>query len=251
MLQRVLIICPDLGLNVQEEIVNSASGFAPKILAGTVTRQRALEEIHSGRYDIIHIITHGREHVLQMTDGIIEEDMLEHAVCTANNIKLVFLNACRSAHAATAIYNRTNVAYSIGWPGDVTDKVALTWARLFFEALRMSPNDLKAAVRTANEAVVKSYRISSDELPLVMNGRARQMMEENERLRKELEEARVQVVETERLVKELAHTREELKEAREEHARRDVVHLPRLLVGANLALIALLLLSLLILAATH
>lgn len=251
MLQRVLIISPDMGLDVQDEIINAASGFAPKILAGTVTRQRALEEIASGRYDVIHFITHGKEHVLEVSDGIIEEDMLEHAVCTANNVKVLFLNACRSAHAATTVYNNTNVAYSIGWPDDVENRVALTWARLFFEALRMAPEDIKRAVTTANEAVVKSYRIDPDRLPLVLNGRAHQMMEENERLRKEVEEARQQAVETQRLVAELAHTREDLKQLREEHARRDMVRLPRLLVGANLGLIILLLLSLLILSATH
>ncbi len=220
MLQRVLIISPDMGLDVQDEIINAASGFAPKILANTVTRQRALEEIQSGKYYIVHFITHGREHVLQMTDGIIEEELLEHAVCTANNVKVLFLNACRSAHAATTVYNNTNVAYSIGWPDDVENRVALTWARLFFEALRMAPEDIKRAVTTANEAVVKSYRIDPDQLPLVLNGRARQLVEENERLRREL-------------------------------ARTGIVRLPMWMVVANLALIALLLVNLLILALTH
>ncbi len=185
-----------------------------------MTRQRALEEIQSGKYDIVHFITHGREHVLQMTDGIIEEELLEHAVCTANNVKVLFLNACRSAHTATSVYNHTNVAYSIGWPGDVENQVALTWARLFFEALRMAPTDVKRAVEVANEAVVKSYRIDPDQLPLVLNGRVSQILEENQRLRQEL-------------------------------ARAGMVRLPIWMVVANLVLIALLLVNLLILALTH
>jgi hypothetical protein len=240
-----------VGLKVQEEIVNAASGFAPKILAGTVTRQRALEEIASGSYDIIHIITHGREHVLQMTDGIIEEDMLEHAVCKANNVRVLFLNACRSAHAATSVYNRTNVAYSIGWSNDVSNPVALIWARLFFEALRMTPNDIGKAAQTANEVVVKSYHISADELPLVLNGRTRKVVEENERLRGELAEARQAAETGERLRGEVVQLREELAHMRQEQKRRDVVRLPLWMIVANLALVVLLLLNLLILTATH
>ncbi len=251
MLQRVLIISPEVGLEVKEEITQAASGFAPKILSGTVTRQRALEEIASGRYDIIHIITHGREHVLQMTDGIIEEDMLEHAVCTANNVRVLFLNACRSAHAVTSIYNRTNVAYSIGWSYDVSNLVALTWARLFFEALRMTPNDIGKAAQTANEAVVKSYHISADELPLVLNGRTRKVVEENKHLRDELVEARQEAEASGRLREEVAQLREELTRLRQEQARRDVVHLPLWMMVANAGLIVLLLLNLLLLAATH
>jgi hypothetical protein len=217
MLQRVLIICPDVGLDVQEEIINAASGFAPKILAGVVTRQSALEEIASGQYDIVHFITHGKEHVLQVTDGIIEEDMLEHAVCTANNVKVLFLNTCRSAHTATSVYNNTNVAFSIGWPGNVENRVALTWARLFFEALRMAPDDIKRAVRTANEAVVKSYHINPDQLPLALNGRTRHLVEENERLRQEL-------------------------------ACRGMMRIPIWMIAVNLSLDALLLTALLVLA---
>jgi hypothetical protein len=186
-----------------------------------------------------------------MTDGIIEEDMLEHAVCKANNVKVLFINACRSAHAATSVYNRTNVAYSVGWANDVSNLVAFTWARLFFEALRMTPEDIKKAVQTANEAVVKSYRISADELPLVLNGRTRQVVEENERLRDELEKAHQEVKENEHLRKELAHMREELALMRREGARRDVVHLPLWMIIVNVAMVVLLLLTLLILAITH
>lgn len=250
-MQRILIISPEVGLTVQEEIVNAASGFAPKILAGTVTRQRALEEIASGRYDIIHIITHGREHVLKMSDGIIEEDMLEHAVCTANNARVLFLNACRSAHASTAVYNKTNVAYSIGWPGDVDNQLAFTWARLFFEALHMAPADVKRAVEVANEAVVKSYHISADELPLVLNGRTRAVVEENKRLRDELAMAREEAQTNKPLHAEVAQLREELAYLHQEQARRDIVHLPLWMIIANVGLIVLLLLNLVILAVTH
>jgi hypothetical protein len=84
----------------------------------------------------------------------------------------------------------------------------------------MAPEDIKRAVTTANEAVVKSYHISPDQLPLVLNGRARQLVEENERLRREL-------------------------------ARKGIIRLPAWMVAANLVLIALLLVNLLILALTH
>jgi hypothetical protein len=240
-----------VGLEVKEEIVNAASGFAPKILFGTVTRQRALEEIASGNHDIIHIITHGREHVLQMSDGIIEEDMLEHAVCKANNARVLFINACRSAHTITAVYNRTNVAYAIGWTGNVSDQVAFTWARLFFEALRLMPDDITKATQTANEAVIKSYHMHADELPLVLNGRTRKVIEENERLRTELAQVQQQVEETTRLREETTRLTEELAWLRQDQARRDLVRLPLWLIIANVGLVVLLLFNLLILAATH
>ena len=66
---RILLICPDMGFDTHDEIVSASSGFAPNILSGTVTRQRALSEIASGQYDIVHFATHGKEHVLTMTDG--------------------------------------------------------------------------------------------------------------------------------------------------------------------------------------
>jgi len=50
----------------------------------------------------------------------------------------------------------------------------------------VAPNDVKRAVEVANEAVVKSYRIDPDQLPLVLNGRVSQILEENQRLRQEL-----------------------------------------------------------------
>lgn len=252
LLYRTLIISPDVGLDVTGEIIQAASGFAPKILSGTVTRQRALEQISEGEYDIIHIITHGREHVLQMSDGIIEADMLEHAISSAKaTARVIFLSACRSAHTATSIYNHTNVAYAIGWTGDVSNQVAFTWARLFFEALRLRPNDIGNAVQTANESVLKSYHISADELPLVLNGRARAMLEENDRLRQELFLLRERASESDRLSVELVAVKENLALLRKEQARRDVIHLPLWVIFANIALIILLLLNLTALATTH
>lgn len=252
LLYRTLIISPDMGLDVTEEIIQAASGFAPKIFSGTVTRQRALEAISDGEYDIIHIITHGKEHVLQMSDGIIEADMLEHAISSAKaTARVIFLNACRSAHTATSIYNHTNVAYAIGWTGDVSNQVAFTWARLFFEALRLNPNEITHAVQTANEAILKSYRIDADELPLVLNGRARAMSEENDLLRQQVADLREKAEKSDRLYEELAAVKEDLDTLRKEYARRDIVRLPLWLIFANLALVVLLLLNLTVLATTH
>jgi len=217
---RTLIICPDMGLDVQGEIVSASSGFAPKILAGTVTRQRALEEIASGAYDIVHLATHGRAHVLQMSDGILEEEMLEHAVRKAGSLRVLLLNACKSAHTAVEVYNHTPVSYSVGWPFDVADAAALTWARLFYDALRIDPDDVKRAAQVANESVVKSYHIDPDRLPLVLNGRVGQVLADCQRLQAELQ-------------------------------RPGVVRLPAWAVAANALLVALLLASVLLLAAAH
>ncbi len=155
-----------------------------------------------------------------MTDGVIEEDLLEHAVTKAGNIKVLFLNACKSVHTAVEVYNHTNVSYSIGWPHDVSNQLALTWAKLFFEALRMDENNVKGAVQVANDAVVKSYHADADQLPVVLNGRVGQVMEENQRLRDELN-------------------------------RRGIVRVPTWMVIANVVLVVLLLANLLLLTATH
>lgn len=189
MAYRILIIAPDVGLDTKEEIINIASGFEPTILWGTVTRQRALVEIASGKYDIIHFATHGKEHVLKMSDGIIEGDLLEHAIGKAENVRALFLNACRSMHTSAEVYNATHINYSIGWPSDVGNDVAQTWARLFFEALRIDPTSVKKAAEIANDAIVKSYHVDSDELPVVLNGRVNTILEENRRLQAELARA--------------------------------------------------------------
>lgn len=190
---RVLIIAPNMGLSTLAEILSASSGFEPSILSGTVTRERALVEIGSGRHDIIYFGTHGQEHSLQMSDGIIEEDMLEHAVRQANNIRLLFINACRSAHTAAEVYNNTNVLYVIGWPFDVSDSLASLWARLFFEALRMEPANLRGASSTASESVIKSHHIDPDEVPIVLNGRIEAMVLENKRLQEAMRQSAIGV----------------------------------------------------------
>lgn len=186
MSQRVLIIAPEMGLNALGEVINAASGFLPEILHGTVTRSRALKEISSGDYDIVLFITHGSEHVLRVTDGIIEEDLLELAIAQSGSVRVLFLNACRSAHASAAIYNNTDVAYTIGWPGDVSNELAITWSRLFFDALRINPSDAKRAADVANDSVLRSHKISPDELPILLNGRNMALKRENARLQDEL-----------------------------------------------------------------
>lgn len=217
----ILIISPDTGLSTEAEVIAAASsGFLPNILSGTVTRARAIQEISTGRYEIVHFATHGKEHVLEMTDGIIEEEMLEHAVRQAGTVKALFLNACKSAHTAVEVYNHTSVSYSIGWPFDVEDAVALTWAKLFYEALRIAPGEIKRAAEVASESVVKSHHIDPDKLPIVLNGRVVQVMEECQHLRAELHKA-------------------------------GVLRLPMWVIFANVLLIALLIANLLILSAKH
>jgi len=217
---RVLIIVPEVGLDTREEVVEAASGFEPTILSGVVTRQRVLKEIAEGGHDIVYFGTHGREHVLQMSDGIIEEDLLEHAVRKAGNVRVLFLNACRSAHASAEVYNNSNVTYSIGWPGDVGNQVAKQWAKLFFEALRMAPANVKEVSGIANDAIIKSYRRDSSELPIVLNGRLGLVLAENRRLQDEMKRA-------------------------------GIVRVPTWMVISNILLIVMLLLSLLLLTALH
>jgi hypothetical protein len=217
---RILIIVPDTSLDTREEIINASSGFEPTILSGTVTRQRALKEIMTGNWDIVYFGTHGKEYVLEMSDGMIEEDLLEHAVKTNGRIKMLFLNACRSIHTSAEVYNNSNVAYTVGWPGNVTNEVARTWARLFFESLRIDSMDVRGAAKIASDAIVKSYRICPDELPIVLNGRASVLIAENFQLNAELH-------------------------------RSGVVRMPTWMVASNILLIVLLLLILTLLALAH
>ena len=155
-----------------------------------------------------------------MSDGVIEEDLLEHAARTNGRIKVLFLNACRSIHTTAEVYNNSNVAYTVGWPSDVTNEVAKTWARLFFESLRMDSMDVRGAAKIASDAIVKSYRICPDELPIVLNGRAGVLMAENFQLNAELK-------------------------------RSGVMRVPTWMVASNILLIVLLLLILTLLASTH
>lgn len=187
-MHRVLIIAPEMGLEVHDEVYQAASGFAPRILHGTVTRAQALDQIASGKYDVIHFATHGQEHVLRLSDGVLEEEMLEHAVRRAASVKLIFLNACRSAHTAVEVYNHSDVSFSIGWPVDVADDAALAWARLFYEALQIDPADVRRAADVANDSLTRSHRIDPNQLPLVLNGRALALLEENRRLRAQLDQ---------------------------------------------------------------
>jgi hypothetical protein len=184
--KRVLIIAPEMGLNALAEVINAASGFLPEILHGTVTRGRALKEISSGDYEIVLFITHATEHVLRVTDGIIEENLLELAIAQSNSVQVLFLNACRTAHTSAAIYNNTDVTYTIGWPSDVSNDLAFTWSRLFFDALRINPNDVRRAANAASDAVVRSHKISPDELPILLNGRNMALKQDNIRLQEQI-----------------------------------------------------------------
>ena len=126
------------------------------------------------------------EDVLRVTDGIIEENLLELAIARSSSVRVLFLNACKSAHTSAEVYNNTDVAYSIGWPGEVSNELAITWSRLFFDALRISPTDAKRAAGVANDSVLRSHKVSPHELPIVLNGRNMTLMRENTRLQDEL-----------------------------------------------------------------
>lgn len=183
---RILIVAPDMGLDTTPDIVSAASDFSPKILNGTVTVAQVLDHISRGGYQVLHFATHGRAHVLQMSDGIMEEDMLEQAIRASGTVRVLFLNACRSIHITAEVYNNTGLVFGIGWPGDATDRLAGEWARLFYRALAMDPLRAKRAAEVANASLLKGHDVPAGDLPVVLNGRVVAMREEVERLQAEM-----------------------------------------------------------------
>lgn len=183
---KILIVAPETDLEIEKELFRAATGFRPTFLTGTVTKSHVLNEIRTGNYDIIHFAGHGEEHYVKMSDGPIEQDVLERAIEKAGDVKIVFLNSCSSMHSVAEIYNNTDVSYAIGWPKDVPNEYASFWAVVFYEALSMDHNDVAGAAKTASDAFLKTYKMKSHEIPVVLNGRVMQWKRKYEDLEEEV-----------------------------------------------------------------
>jgi CHAT domain-containing protein len=179
---RLLIVAPNVGLQAVQEVLAAVEGSQATVLHGTVSAREVLNRIATGGYQVVHFATHGDRHVLQASDGLVPDDLLEQALRASGSVQLVVLNACASVHTAAQIYH-AGVPQVIAWRDAVEDRVAGWWAGIFYRHLSLSHEPWEA-YHGAVEALQKHH--PGQEIPIWLNGRLAQLEREVAALRRGL-----------------------------------------------------------------
>lgn len=168
---KILIVAPAKNL-AQTEIPFVSSGNRPTILSGMVTIDHLETALCAGRFDVVHFAQHGSYGVLQMSDGMLNDDQLVRALQPqVPGLRLVVINACNSAGIAARIHNDLRVA-TIAHEAPIDDRLAVVYARELYKALHSAP-DLHAADDAAFRALeveAKMNGITGYARPILVNG---------------------------------------------------------------------------------
>ena len=97
---RVLLVIPEVGLNVDSEIEWITRTYHTESLTGVVTPARIFEYVAGRRFDVVHFGSHGNETGIELSNGtsisMFEVERLARAV----GANLLYLNSCSSARLA-------------------------------------------------------------------------------------------------------------------------------------------------------
>lgn len=164
---RILVVAPEVGLNVVQDILAAARGNEMVLLHGTVPVREVVSTIRGGGYDVIHFATHGRPHALAMSDTEMESELLVDAL-ERGGVGCVVFNACHSIDLAVAVYS-AGVSKVIGWAGKTPDAMAIRFAQAFYQHLDLSGGDVNRSFESARETVEREF--AGEQPPLLLNGR--------------------------------------------------------------------------------
>ena len=149
---RVLIIAPTIPdmppLATASEIDAIAPEHDTDIISGDVSQSRLLNRSERQTYDIIHLLAHGSEQGVRLTDGIMtQKDLAQLARHT--RAKLVFLNACTSTVPGQYLVDN-GIPAAIVQNREVDDQEAVRVAAYFYNELTVNNSDLRKAYDVAN-----------------------------------------------------------------------------------------------------
>lgn len=167
----VLVMAPAASLaNLADIIAAANGGMRVTVLDGMVTGREMLREIGSGRYEVVYFGGHGDEDGLTASDGRLNEEFLRQALRNASvsRLQLVILNSCDSISPAAALYRAGVAPRVIGWPGEVVDGAAISWARAFFRSLAMGTDYWEAYALSLE---VLRLEFPQQRPPELLNGR--------------------------------------------------------------------------------
>lgn len=132
---RILLVVPDLGLNVDGEIEWITRSYHTEVLGGTVTPARIFEHIAGRRFDVVHFGSHGNEDGVQLSNGTMLNMFEVERLARTVGANLLYLNSCSSARLA-------QFAVDQGIPAVIAsthklDDVVIAWsvATAFYQAL--------------------------------------------------------------------------------------------------------------------
>jgi hypothetical protein len=148
MLDRVLIVAPSLaGINQTPEIDTIGElGYRVRLLQGDVDDQRLYRTVQEGRYDIVHIMTHGSLDELAVSSGRLTRNAVLQVV-RLSGARIVFLNACNSIKLGQTLVNG-GLAVCIASVQEVEDAAAWQTAITFYTALAQD-GDVSRAYKAA------------------------------------------------------------------------------------------------------
>ncbi|MBK8211609.1 MAG: hypothetical protein IPK78_18290 [Rhodospirillales bacterium] len=184
----VLIIAPESDLKNTADIVAAANGFRVNVLNGYVTGREALKEIGSGRYDVVYFGGHERElDSVTVSDGRLDEEYLRQALRSASSgrLQIVILNSCDSISMAAALYRAGVAPRVIGWPSEMSDAAAGSWAQNFFRSLALGAEFWEAF---ASSVEVLRVQFPTVKPPVFLNGRITLLEERVAAIQRQLDE---------------------------------------------------------------
>jgi len=155
---RMLVVLPDNprrpGLNAagEKEILHRAlegmqSYVIPKFLEGAVSLDDVEDALGAHEFHIFHFIGHGdfdgNRGVLELTDGVVDQDQWGQLFQNHEQMKLVVLNACKGAQVSSSQpflglapqLVRKGIPAVVAMQYAIYDDVALHFARRFYQSL--------------------------------------------------------------------------------------------------------------------
>jgi hypothetical protein len=107
--------------------------------------------------DVVHLIAHGSESVLQFDNGVVTEaELVTLLEPQRANLKFVIISACDSYDTGLAIHNTLQVPV-VAYNGPIDDRAAVTFARSFYATLRSCDSGLDAAVQRGRDSLSVAY----------------------------------------------------------------------------------------------
>lgn len=131
---KILLIVPESGLDVEQEIDWITRSFHTETLAGEVNPSRIFERIAGQRYDVIHIGAHGSENGVELSGGTFLTMFELQRLARTVDAKLVYLNSCSSARLAQYMIDQ-GVPAVVATTYEIDDVTAWSIAISFYRAL--------------------------------------------------------------------------------------------------------------------
>jgi hypothetical protein len=177
----ILIVAPAAAnLQTAPEIARVASGNSPTILDGYVSRGKLQMALQTRQFDVLHFATHGDYALLQMSDGPLAVGELATMIEGQCRLKLIVLNACRSASTAAALHDAAGTPV-VMYEAAADDLAAVRYAEVLYGALA-SDLTLHEAHDRAVDVLRKVFDLDESNLPTLLNGTMNQFANIENRL---------------------------------------------------------------------